>query len=221
MVEHFSKWCNFALRRSWELRLHIWAYLLEYIFWFHFYEKIFSIFREIYFWKKKFLSWTYEKNDFKGVGSSSKSRLFSLREGSVWKYLLNRSEDAKNGFFTKFYIDLVTRKISQLFFSMTKIIILKFWKNIFLKMWKNIFQIFPFCDFDFFHLNFFYNRCFFEIFQIFKNDFFQNFQRYFFHRKKSWKKSNHYIVVNFPEESIFRMLRMIRAVWGAQIWLWS
>ena len=51
----------------------------------------------------------------------------------------NRSNDAKNGFSGKFYIDIVIRKFSQLFcFDRKKLIFLKV-KNIF---WKSVYRTF-------------------------------------------------------------------------------
>ena len=54
-----------------------------------------------------------------------------MRDDFVRKYLLNRSEDAKNEFFRKFYIDLVTpTKNNNIFFD-EKIINLSFEKIFF------------------------------------------------------------------------------------------
>ena len=64
-----------------------------------------------------------------GVGGGRielKIMIFSLRQDFSRKYLSNRSEDAKNGFFRKFYIDIVIQK--NIFFS-----------HIFEKL-KNIFE---------------------------------------------------------------------------------
>ena len=55
--------------------------------------------------------------------------------GREWARPLNCPKDAKNGFFGKFYIDILIRKFSPLFFSVEKNIFSK-WKNIFLKMPK-------------------------------------------------------------------------------------
>ena len=133
----------------------------------------------------------------------------------------NRSKDAKNGFSGNFYIDIVIRKKSQLFFSIEKNNFEN--ENIFLKMSK-IFSK----DFEIFW--FFINENF--EFSLMKCGKFQNpywnfqiffvFQNYFFRSKKSWDFfSNHYIDVKFSEESIFHILFVVWAVWGAQNLPWS
>jgi len=92
--------------------------------------------------------------------------------------------DAKNGFLTKFHIDMVIQKISQLFFFVEK--------KYFLKMSKNIFQ----------------NRIFENYF--FKIDFSKNI---FFRRKKKLRNflDNH-VDVEFCQESIFRIHKCKGAV---------
>ena len=71
----------------------------------------------------------------------------------------NCTKDAKNGFFSKFYIDIVNRKIFQLFFSIEKIFFGK-WKKQNLKM-QNSFR-----DFDFslvkFSITIFQKKYFFD-----------------------------------------------------------
>ena len=68
---------------------------------------------------------------------------------------LNCPKDAKNGFFGKFYIDIVNRKFSQLFFSTEKIFFesekksvyrIFFWKEFFNSLPKKIYKHFFFKD---------------------------------------------------------------------------
>ena len=88
-----------------------------------------------------------------------KSWLFTSTPNLGTTHSFNYSKDAKNGFFSKFYIDIVNQKFSQLFFSIEKNIFEK-WKKQNLKM-RNSFR-----DFDFslvkFSITIFSEKYFFD-----------------------------------------------------------
>ena len=64
--------------------------------------------------------------------SAEKSWFFTSKPNLGTTHSLNCPKDAKNGFSRKFYIDIVIRKFSQLFFSVEKFFRWKM-ENIFLK----------------------------------------------------------------------------------------
>ena len=113
----------------------------------------------------------------------------------------NRSKDAKNGFSGKFYIDIVIRKNSQLFFFDRKKNIFRKWKIFFENGEKKIFFLVR------------------EIFSLTKKFSINTFSKNIFHfQKKNFfsiekKKlrffSIHYIDVKFSRESIFRIIGVI------------
>ena len=95
--------------------------------------------------------------------------------------------NAKNGFLTKFHIDMVIQKISQLFFFVEK--------KYFSKMNKNIFQ------------NQFFQKKY--IFSFSKNIFFRR-------KKKLRNFLDNYVDVEFCQESIFRIHKCNGAVLKVQ-----
>ena len=65
--------------------------------------------------------------------SAAKSRFLTSKQVLSISHCSSDKKDAKNGFFRKFYIDIVIRKFSQLFFFDRKKIFFEKWKIFFRK----------------------------------------------------------------------------------------
>ena len=119
--------------------------------------------------------------------------IFSLGYDFIRKYLSNRSEDAKNGFYRNFYIDPVVQKKSQLFFRRRK----KYFMKIFLKFWKFENYFFHFF-FDEKKCNFFWITI--SMWNFLENPFFASSERFdkYFRMKSTLKGKNHDFELNPP-----------------------
>ena len=126
-----------------------------------------------------------------GVLNLGESWFFTSMPDLGTTHSLNCFKDAKNGFFGKFYIDIVNRFFSQLFFSIEKNIFKK-WKKQFLKM-KNSFK-----DFEFSSIKIFYNDfLIFQNFRFFDFSKFSIFQTKFSPRKKNIFCSDFFLLESY------------------------